>query len=192
MADEVVEDFAPSNGRITGVLGLGICVAVVVLGMAEYDRGFPAAGVWAALFFAVLIWAAMLRPRVRVTGSELRLRNMLDTITVPLAAIEQIMVRQVLSVRAGERRYVCPAVGKSWRQALKQNRTRKPGADVPYPDLVEERLQRLAEDARTKEGITLMSDEQLELAKGVRRELAWPEIVLLGFTAVGFVVALLA
>jgi len=192
MADEVVEDFAPSNGRITGVLGLGICVAVVVLGMAEYDRGFPAAGVWAALFGAVLIWAAMLRPRVRVTGSELRLRNMLDTITVPLAAIEQIVVREVLSVRAGERRYVCPAVGKSWRQAMKQNRARKPGADVPYPDLVEERLQQLAEDARTKEGITLMSDEQLELAKGVRREWAWPEIVLLGFTAVGFVVALLA
>jgi hypothetical protein len=36
-----------------------------------------------------------------------------------------------------------------------------------------------------------MSDEQLDLAKGIRREWAWPEIVLLGFTAVGFLVAVL-
>ena len=112
---------------------------------------------------------------------------------MPLAAIEQIVVRQVLAVRAGERRYVSSAVGKSWRQALKSGpRAASPGADAPYPVLVEERLQQLAEDARTKEGITLMSDEQVELAKGVRREWAWPEIVLLGFTALGFVVALLA
>jgi hypothetical protein len=192
MPDEVVEDFRPSSGRITGLLGLGICVGIVVLGLVEFDEGFPPAGVWAALFAAVLLWSAMLRPRVRVTGPELRLRNMLTTISVPLASIEQIVVRQVLSVRAGDHRYVSSAVGKSWRQALKTDRPRDPGEDAPYPVFVEERLQQLAEDARTKAGITLMSDEQLELAKGVRREWAWPEIVLLGFTALGFVVALLA
>jgi hypothetical protein len=192
MPDEVVEDFRPSSGRITGLLGLGICVGIVVLGLVEFDEGFPPAGVWAALFAAVLLWSAMLRPRVRVTGPELRLRNMLTTISVPLASIEQIVVRQVLSVRAGDHRYVSSAVGKSWRQALKSDRPRDPGEDAPYPVFVEERLQQLAEDARTKAGISLMSDEQLELAKGVRREWAWPEIVLLGFTALGFVVALWA
>lgn len=192
MPDEVVEDFRPSSGRITGVLGLGICVAVVLLGVAEFDEGFPPAVVWAALFSGVLFWAATLRPRVKVAGSELRLRNMLTTISVPLASIEQIVVRQVLSVRAGDRRYVCPAVGKSWRQAMKPDRPREPGEDRSYPVFVEERLQQLAEEARTRAGISLMSDEQLELAKEVRRDLAWPEIVLLGFTAAGFVVALLA
>jgi hypothetical protein len=192
MPDEVVEDFGPSSGRITGVLGLAICVGIVLLGIVEYDAGFPPAAVWAALFAGVLFWSATLRPRVRVTASELRLRNMLATISVPLAAIEQIVVRQVLSVRAGDHRYVSAAVGKSWRQALKSDRRRKPGENASYPDFVEERLQQLAEEARTKEGITLMSDEQVALARGVRREWAWPEIVLLGFTAVGFVVALLA
>ncbi len=191
MPDEVVEDFHPSSGRITGVLGVGICVAIVVLGVAEFDQGFPPAVVWAALFSGVLFWSATLRPRVRVTGSELRLRNMLTTISVPLAAIEQIVVRQVLSVRAGDQRYISSAVGKSWRQALKSDRPRKPEEDAPYPVFVEERLSQLAEDARTKAGITLMSDEQLALAKEVRRELAWPEIVLLGFTALGLMVALL-
>ena len=192
MADDVVEDFSPSGGRISGVLGLIISVAVVVLGASELDRGFPPALLWAALFAAVLFWAAMLRPRVRVTGSELRMRNMVSTIWVPLAAIEQIMVRQVLSVRVGDRRYVSSAVGKSWRQAMKADRPREPLEDAPYPVFVEERLRQLAEDARSKQGIRLMSDEQLALAEGVRRKWAWLEIVLLAFTAVGFVVALLA
>lgn len=192
MADEVVEDFGPSSGRITGVLGLIICIGIVVLGVVEYDEGFPAAGVWGALFGAVLLWSAMLRPRVRVTAAELRLRNMLTNISVPLAAIEQIVVRQVLSVRAGDNRYISSAVGKSWRQAIKSDKPREPGDPAPYPVLVEERLQHLAEEARTKAGITLMSDEQLELAKQARREWAWPEIVLLGFTALGLLVALLA
>ncbi|MGH3307380.1 MAG: hypothetical protein ACRDOX_06780 [Nocardioides sp.] len=192
MPDEVMEDFQPSSGRITGVLGVGICVGIVVLGVVEYDEGFPPAAVWAALFGAVLFWSATLRPRVRVAGSELRLRNMLTTISVPLASIEQIVVRQVLSVKAGDHRYISSAVGKSWRQALKPDRPREPSEDAPYPVFVEERLHHLAEEARTKAGIALMSDEQLALARGVRREWAWPEIVLLGFTAVGFVVALLA
>lgn len=192
MPDQVVEDFRPSSGRITGVLGVALSVAIVLLGVAEFDEGFPPAVVWAALFSGVLFWAAMLRPRVRVSGSELRLRNMLDTITLPLASIEQIMVRQVLSVRAGDRRYISPAVGKTWRQAMKRDREREPGEEAPYAVFVEERLTQLAENARSKQGIALMSDEQLELAKSVRREWAWPEIVLLGFTAVGFLVALLA
>ena len=191
MPDEVVEDFRPSSGRITGVLGVGICIGIVLLGVAEFDEGFPPAVVWAALFGAGLFWSATLRPRVRVTGSELRLRNMLTTISVPLAAIEQIVVRHVLSVRAGDHRYVSAAVGKSWRQVLKSDRG-EPGEDASYPAFVEERLAQLAKEARTREGIALMSDEQLALAREVRREWAWPEVVLLGCTAVGFVVALLA
>jgi hypothetical protein len=192
MADDVVEDFRASSGRITGVLGVIFCIGVVVLGLAERERGFPPSIVWAALFGAVLFWAATLRPRVRVTASELCMRNMLSTISVPLASIEQIVVRQVLSVRAGERRYVSAAVGKSWRQAMRSDRPRKQGAEASYPVFVEERLHQLAEDARAREGIALMSDEQLALARGVRREWAWPEIVMLTFTALGFVVALLA
>jgi hypothetical protein len=190
--DEVVEDFGPSSGRISGSLGMVVCTAIVLLGVVEFDEGFPPAVVWAALFSGVLFWAAMLRPRVRVTGSELRLRNMLTTISVPLASIEQIVVRQVLSVRAGDRRYVSSAVGKTWRQAMKKDQPIEPGTEAPYPVFVEERLRQLAEDARTKQGITLMSDEQLALAEQVHREWAWPEIVLLGFTAVGFVAAVLA
>ena len=48
MAEEVMEDFGPSRGRITGVLGVAICVGIVVLGVAESARGFPPAAVWAS------------------------------------------------------------------------------------------------------------------------------------------------
>ena len=193
MPDEAVEDFAPSSGRITGVLGLGICVAIVVLGVVESDDGFPAAVVWAALFGAVLFWSATLRPRVRVIGSELRMRSMLTTISVPLAAIEQIVVRQVLAVWVGDRRYISSAVGQDLaagaevgpRRASRRTTRRTRSSSRSGSS-------QLAEEARAKAGITLMSDEQLALARGVRREWAWPEIVLLGFTALGFVVALLA
>jgi hypothetical protein len=192
VAEDEVEDFRPTSGRISGILGIGVCVATVVLGVTEFDEGFPPAVVWGALFAGVLFWAAMLRPRVRVSSSELCMRNMLDTVTLPLASIEQIVVRQVLSVRAGDRRYISSAVGKTWRQAMKRDSEHKSGAEAPYPVFVEERLTQLAENARSKQGIALMSDEQLELAKSVRREWAWPEIVLLGFTGLGFVVTLLA
>ena len=72
---------------------------------------------WAALVVGVVVWCAMLRPRLWVTTSDVVMRNMFSTVRVPLAAIEQITVRQVVAVRAGDKRYVSPAVGKSWRQS---------------------------------------------------------------------------
>jgi hypothetical protein len=149
----------------------------------------------------VVIWATMLRPRLWATESDLVMRNAFSTVTVPLAAIEQIAVRQVCAVRVGEQRYVSPAVGKSWRQALRsdrklrRNREREEKPDpgtVSYAGFVEERIHQLAEEARTKQGVALLSDEQLALASGVRREWAWPEIVALGLGIAGLVVAVLA
>ena len=192
MADEVVEDFRPSSGRITGVLGLAICVGIVVLGVVEFDEGFPPAAVWAALFGGVLFWSATLRPRVRVTESELRLRNMLTTISVPLAAIEQIVVRQVLSVRAGDQRYVSSAIGKSWRQALKSDRPREHGGGRAVPGLRRGAAPAARRGRADQGGDHADVGRAAGAGQGVRREWAWPEIVLLGFTALGFVVALLA
>lgn len=191
MADEVVEKFRPTSGRITGVIALGLVVTVVVIGVLDREQGFPPTVVWAALVLGVVVWSAMLRPRLSATGSDLVMRNMLSTVSIPLAAIEQVLVRQVVAVRAGDRRYVCPAVGKSWRQTLRSEKPAKPDASVPYASFVEDRLHQLTEEARARAGVALMSDEQLALAEGVRRKWAWPEIVALVVTSIGFVVALL-
>ena len=58
-------------------------------------------------------------------GRELVLRNMLSTIYIPLAAIEEVAVRQVLAVRAGDKRYVCAGVGRTLRQAMKGSALQK-------------------------------------------------------------------
>ena len=66
-----------------------------------------------------MLYTSTVRPRVLVQGRELVLRNMLTTVYIPLAAIEEIAVRQVLAVRVGGKRYVCAGVGRTLRQAMK-------------------------------------------------------------------------
>ena len=191
MADEVVENFRPTSGRITGVIALVLVAAVVAIGVLDREQGYPPTVVWAALVVGVLVWSAMLRPRMWATTSDLVMRNMLSTVSIPLAAIEQVLVRQVVAVRAGDQRYVCPAVGKSWRQTIRSDKKpAKPDAAVPYATFVEERLHQLTEEARARAGVALLSDKQIALADGVRRDWAWPEIAALAVTTVGLVVAL--
>ena len=193
MSEEPVERFRPTSGRVMGVLALILVAAVVVIGVLDRDHGFPMPVVAGAIVFGVLVWSAMLRPRVWATENDLVLRNMLDTVSIPLAAIETVAVRQVLAVSAGEERYVSPAIGDTWRQTIKSNRggERKPATES-YPVFVEERISKLAEDARARRGITRFSDEQVALAADVRRQPAWLEISLLAVATVGFVVSLFA
>jgi hypothetical protein len=187
------ESFRPTSGQVPGWIGLVLVAAVVVFGLADRDRGFPAPVVAGALVLGVLDWAALLRPRVRLEGRWLVLRNMLETVRIPLAAIEEVAVRQVLAVRAGDRRFVSPAVGRSLRRSMRGEKPAtmpaRPG-EQPYPDFVEERIRHRAEEARAVEGVARYSDEQVALAAGVRREPAWPEIGLLALTVVAFVVTL--
>lgn len=191
MSEEPVERFRPTSGRILGFMALALALAVVVIGVVDRESGFPPSVVAAAVVFGILVWAAMLRPKVWVTEQDLVLRNMLDTVFIPLAAIEQVVVRQVLAVRAGEKRFVSPAIGRNWRQAFRANRAaRQPTATESYPVFVEERIAQLAEDARAKSGVTMLSDEQLVLAEGVRRAWAWPEIVGLALASAAFLLTL--
>lgn len=146
-----------------------------------------------ALVFGVLVWAAMLRPRVWATPEALVLRNMLDTVSIPLAAIDTVVVRQVLAVGVGDSRYVSSAIGHSWRQTIKSNRSsERPSATESYPVFVEDRITRLVEDARARHGIQRFTPEQAALADDVHRALAWPEIGVLVGSLVAFVATLVA
>ena len=121
-ADAKVERFEPTGGRVLGVIALVAAVAAVVIGIVDRNHGYPMSVVLGAVVFGILVWAAMLRPRVWVTEEQLVMRNMLHTVRIPLAAIEQVAVRQVLAVSAGEQRFVSPAIGRSFRQTMKSNR----------------------------------------------------------------------
>ena len=186
------ERFKATSGRVTGVIALVSAAVVLLLPVVDRGLDVPAWLLWMAATGAVLAWASMLKPAIWVHGDDLVLRNMLETVTIPLAAVEQIAVRQVTAVRAGEKRYVSPAIGKSWRQALKSGKRRDAGhAPTSYAETFEDRVWQLADDARARLGIANTSDEQLELARQVRRQPAWVEIVALVVTLTGFVVTLI-
>jgi hypothetical protein len=215
MGEEPVERFRPTGGVLSGVLTLVVVVAVVVVGVANLAEGFPLPFVTGALVLGVLAWAAMLRPRVWATTDELVLRNMLSTAFIPLAAIEQVVVRQVMAVSAGERRYVSPAIGKSRGRSSGWGRREAPVApfgsvrgsrrelptggvvgdqrrEPPYADFVADRISHLAEGDRVRRGIARWSAEQQALAAEVRQTRAWPEIIALALACLLFVASFVA
>lgn len=204
MSDEQPERFAPTSGRVMGVVGLLLAVFVVGFGLADPDLGFADWVIALSALGGVLVWAAVLRPRVSLVGEHLELRNMLETDLIPLAAIEELAVRQLLAVRTGDRRFLCPALGKSRRQLRGRpafgsgavaGRLRSKPSDarttVDFADFVEQRIRQRMEDERAARGIRAGSAEQLALAKEVRRQPAWPEIVAMVLLTVAVVVTIL-
>ncbi|MFT4288863.1 hypothetical protein [Nocardioides sp.] len=178
------EWFVPTSGRISGVLGL--LAAVVILGLAVLGHA-PADYLALGLLVALLSWMVLLRPRVGVRGSDLLLRGIVSTVVIPVAAVESVAVRQVLAVRAADRRYVSAAVGHSYGQIAHQRRRPRdlppPTSSGPprYADHVADTIDRRAREAR-REGQT---------AGAVRRQWAWPEIAGVVVLALALVVLLL-
>jgi len=186
-----VERFHATSGRVTGVIGLVVVGVVVLLPVVDRDLDRPL-WVWPACgLAAVLLWCALLRPTVWVEGDRLVLRNMLDTVRLPLAGVEQVSVRQFVAVRLGEKRYVGTGVSRSRRQGLRDDRKAGQGAeDLSYGAWVENRLWELTDAARRDRGIRPAGAEQAALAEEVRRQPAWAEISLLALFGVALVLAI--
>ena len=203
-----VERFA-GQGRVTGVIGLLIAAGMVGLFILDPDE-IPLWVAAVAVLCGVLIWSTMLKPQVSVRGDRLVLRNSLETIRIPLAAIDELAVRQVLAVRVGRKRFVSPGVGRTVRQAIKSAREEPPGYSKPalgpalggsapsqveggisYADFIEHRIKDLVDLDRKRRGIRAYSDEAEALASEVTREPAFIEIVALVASVAFLVLAIL-
>jgi hypothetical protein len=174
-----VEKFPPTSGRVVGVLAVLLCASVAVYALVDDEGGFGAHVAWGAAFLGIVSYAALLRPAVRVESGALVLRNMIDTNAVPLASIDEVAVRQVLAVRAGEKRYVSPAIGTSFLRTIRP-KTGSVSAGLTYPEYVRDRILHLADGARRRAG---------DDVPAARRTWAWPEIAGLVVTGVGLVLA---
>lgn len=191
--------FRPTGGRIMGSIAVVAGLGVVALAVAD-PGSVPAPLVAGVVLFSVLAWASMLWPRVSVTADELVLRTMVEHQRLPLAAIEDLAVRQVMAVRVGDKRYVSTAVGKPFRKVVTARPTSStavpdvsdPVADIAYADYVEQEIRSRMERAREAAGVALLSDEQLALASGVRRRPAWLPVGLIAVSVLGLLVAVLA
>ncbi len=205
--DTEVQRYSQTSGRVLGVIG--VVAAAVTAAMVLRSEEPSYATVAFCVFFGALAWAALLRPRLELGRSDLVLRNMLSTDTVPLAAVESVTVRQVLVVFAGDRRFTSPAVGRTRRQLVKDN-FRGSGrghggmmgmlpafpSSPEKPDnpkssfglFVEERVRSRVADALAREGIKARSGDQARLAEGITRRPAVVEILVLTSSLVAAVV----
>ena len=185
------QTFRSPGGVITG----GITVAVT-LALAGFGAFYPGAG-WAdwlivvMLLLALVSYVGQIRPAVVLGETDLVLRNMLGTVHVPWPAVGEVLVRQIVTVEAGDRIYDCPAVGRSPRQIKRDSAL--PLDHHPTEDsfglFVESQILHRARDARAQAGIEEGSAEQHAVADGVRQTRAWPEIVLLVAGVVALVVS---
>jgi hypothetical protein len=192
--DAVVQRFRPTSGLITGVLGLLTAAAVLVAAAVGFNTGTPLGVAIVALLGAVVVWAAMLRPVLWVTGRDLVMRGMFHTDRIPLAAIEKVVVTQVLAVWAGGQRYVSPAVGYTVRQTVRAKMKGRGVTDQAervtdtHQEYVQSRIDHLALEAAQRAGVRRRSPEQQALAADVRRTWAWPEIVAAAVLVLAFLV----
>jgi len=210
---EEVHTFRATNGRVTGLLGVVLSAAVAVLFVVSERPGVAVPGVLGCAFFGVLSWAALLRPRVLATSRDLMMWTMFDRATIPLAAIDTVLVRRYLLVRAGGVKYICPAIGRSLRKTVRSEMKWQGGSqilapglqvsdkiaaqtdvkaatDVEYADFVEGEIMRLADLERIRLGIEARSEEEYELGAEAVRRRAWPEIVGVVVLGVAFVASL--
>lgn len=194
---EQIQHFPPSSGRWTGGLGIVLALAVAGVAVTEIGTGWGRATLVGALLAAVVLYAAMLRPRVSLTQDALVLRGMTDTVHLPLVSIEELVVRQLLVVRAGDRRFTNSGLGRSWR-TLARTPAARSGERIEIHDgiapvdFAEERIRQALDDARRVSGVKPWRDQPDETLPPVRRERAWWLVALMGVLAVLFVVLVLA
>ena len=191
--------FRPTSGRIMGSLAVIAALAVVGIAVVGPRRGAWTGGCGSCAARRAGLGHDAVAPASRSPSDDLVLRTMVEHQRLPLAAIEDLAVRQVLAVRVGEKRYVSTAVGKSWRKAMVGDRQRHPQAGrrqsrsprCPTPTTSSRRSASAWSTREPLAGVGLLSDEQLALAAGVRRAPAWLPIGLMTVATVALLVTIL-
>jgi hypothetical protein len=217
VATDNLQRFRSTNGRAMGVLGIVLCAGLAAVFVSSAPATTAVRAVLACAFAALLVWAAMLRPSVAATPDELRMRTMFENVEIPMASIDTVLVRRYLLVRAGGRKYICPAISRSLRKTVRTEMKWSGGGgnllmpgvaadgggsrgslvqdaaadrDLAYPDFVEQQIAHLARNDRAVRGIEERSEEEYELGTTAVRHAAWPEILGLVLLGVGFLVSL--
>ena len=114
-----VQRFRATNGRVMGGIGLVLGGVVAVMLVVTEPRAVAVPGVIGCGLGGGRGWRALLRPSVVATSSELHLRTLFESVSIPLASVETVVVRRYLLVRAGGRRYTRPAISRPLRKTIR-------------------------------------------------------------------------
>ena len=192
-ATEPVERFRPTSGQAVGnatLLAIVLAIGWVLLEERTLVGLRIATGL---LFFGVLMWVTVLRPRATAYPGFLHIHNSVRDVQIPYAAIDEVTVGRVLSVWVGDRRHVCTGIGRPLRRVATSSRfgprgpqAHEPASVVPisYADVVRSRIESMAADARRGAG-----DGTADARP--RHVWAWPELIALTGTGAAFLLALL-
>lgn len=175
-----VEKFQSGSSRALGITGVVIGLGALVLILLEGISLDALPWMVLCALVAAASWVALLRPQLRLTGETLVLRNMVDQVTLPVAAVTDVEVRRFVLVRTGERRFTSAAVSRPLREVARGAAVARPAS---YPDMVEGRIQACASAARAAGATPDLGD--------VRRSWAWPEIGVLAALTATLVLAVL-
>jgi hypothetical protein len=197
-----VERFKPTNGMLVGWFGLAFAAGVVVYCAVAVHSLAGVRVALAAVFLGTVVWMTQLRPRATAYPHHLLLRNAARDVVIPLAAIEEVSVRQTLRVYAGERRYDCIGIGVSRRELLGVRRRNTPSllgegrllefsrkherastaeTGATYESFVVNRIGELAEREKREKQTPATAP-----SPRVRRQWAWAELAVLTASAVAF------
>jgi len=137
--------FTASNGRFIGWAGLALVAVGAVATLADGWHDSDPTVLAFLLAGAAALWVVVLRPYAAVVDDRLELHHPFHVVKVPLAAITDVEVRMTMLVHTVHGRLTFSPISRT-RKALV-----KGGAPDPlnnYQDLVEERINGLARDAR--------------------------------------------
>lgn len=194
--DEPVDRFRPTSGQVVGNLTLA-AVGGVVAYLLLTERTVTGLRVGTGVvFFGVLVWLTVLRPRATAYPKLLHIHNSVRDVLIPYVAIDRVAMGRVLTVWVDGRRHVCTGIGAPRHGAAKRHElvsgaARATGldggpADVGYADYVQARIEGLVEDekrrARHEAGATHARP---------RHVWAWPGLVALSGTGAAFLLTLL-
>jgi hypothetical protein len=199
---KVVESFAPTGGRILGVITLVIALLVLVDIVVQWRTmdGLTAGGVVVAL--GALVWISMIRPAVVAYEEVLVMRNLIRDVWIPWALVKNTEIRPILIVHTeqGSYRSVAVAVTRAdrramWRSKEDAAKLRDMGGSAPTPSSrAAEQTARLSPAMHASHRIEVMAKKYGESAPGgdVRKTWAWPEIAVFGAGVLAAVIGYLA
>jgi hypothetical protein len=194
-----VERFKPTGGVFVGYAGLAaaaLALGYVVLFVHTVTGLQVALG---AVFIGVVVWVTQVRPRATAYPRHVVLKNSVRDAHVPLAAVDEVAMGQMLNLWVGDERYVCIGIGQSLREDLKTRRRKQDvtggGSRLTQLTL---KAERASTDERAMSYQTFIVTRLEELVEQAKREpapepypparyvVAWPEVAVLAATGLAF------